>query len=52
MHDGGMRSTKHNKNNKVCRLVCWLVVVRIYIALAIFQPYRELESGDNQSLKS
>ena len=23
-----------------------------YIALAIFQPYRDLEAGDNQSLKS
>ena len=30
----------------------WLVVLRIYFALAIFQPYRDLEAGDNQSLKS
>ena len=29
----------------------WLVVLRIYVALAIFQPYRDLEAGDNQSLK-
>ena len=32
-------------------LVCWLVVLRIYVALAVFQPYRDLEAGDNQSLK-
>ena len=25
----------------------WLVVLRIYVALAIFQPYRDLETGDN-----
>ena len=29
----------------------WFVVLRIYIALGIFQPYRDLEAGDNQSLK-
>ena len=29
-----------------------LVVLRIYFAFAIFQPYRDLEAGDNQSLKS
>ena len=29
-----------------------LVVLRNYVALAIFQPYRDLEAGDNQSLKS
>ena len=31
----------------------WLVVLRIYVALAVFQPYRDLEAGDtrNQSLK-
>ena len=27
----------------------WLVVLRIYFALAVFQPYRDLEAGDNQS---
>ena len=27
------------------------VVLRIYVALAVFQPYRDLEAGDNQSLK-
>ena len=29
----------------------WLVVLRINVDLAIFQPYLDLESGDNQSLK-
>ena len=28
-----------------------LVILRIYVALAVFQPYRDLEAGDNQSLK-
>ena len=27
-------------------------VLRIYVALALFQPYRDLEAGYNQSLKS
>ena len=31
---------------------CWLLVVlRINVDLAIFQPYLDLEAGDNQSLK-
>ena len=30
---------------------CWLVVFRINVDLAIFQPYLDLEAGDNQSLK-
>ena len=29
----------------------WLVVLRIYVASAVFQPYRDLEVGNNQSLK-
>ena len=29
----------------------WLVVLRINVALVVFQPYRDLEAGDNQSLK-
>ena len=29
----------------------WLVVLRITVDLAIFQPYLDLEEGDNQSLK-
>ena len=33
-------------------LTGWLVVLRIYVALAVFQRYRDLEAGDNQSLKS
>ena len=32
-------------------LVGRLVVLRIYVALAVFQPYRDLEAGDNESLK-
>ena len=33
-------------------LVGWLVVLRIYVALAIFPLYRDLKAGDNQSQKS
>ena len=29
----------------------WLVVLRIYIVSAVFQPYHDLDAGDNQSLK-
>ena len=29
----------------------WLVVFRIYVASAVFRPYRDLEAGANQSLK-
>ena len=32
-------------------LVGWLVVFLINVDLAIFQPYLDLEAGDNQSLK-
>ena len=32
-------------------LVGWLVVFRINVDLAIFQPYLDLEAGDNQSRK-
>ena len=35
----------------LARQVGWLVVLRIYVALAVFQPYRDLEAGVNQSLK-
>ena len=38
-------------NNFLLSLVGWLVVLRIYVALAIFQPYRDLVAWDNQSLK-
>ena len=39
-----------------CRLACtgWLIdwlILRINVDLAIFQPYLDLEAGDNQSLK-
>ena len=33
-------------------LIGWLVVLMIYVTLAIFQPYRNMEVKDNQSLKS
>ena len=33
------------------RTIGWLVVLRINVDLAIFQPYLDLEAGDNQSLK-
>ena len=32
-------------------MVGLLVVLKINIALPVFQPYRDLEAGDNQSLK-
>ena len=32
--------------------VGWFVVLMVFVALAIFQPYCDLEAGDNQSLKS
>ena len=32
-------------------MVGWFVILRIYVALAVFQPYRDLEAGDDQSLK-
>ena len=32
--------------------VGWLVALRIYVTSAIFQPNRNLEAGNDQSLKS
>ena len=33
-------------------LVGWLYLwIYMYVASAVFQPYRDLEAGDNQSLK-
>ena len=29
----------------------WFGFLRIYVDLAVFQPYLDLEAGDNQSLK-
>ena len=47
----GTRLRTRNESMSVGWFVGWLVVLRIYVALAIFQPYRDLEAGDNQSLK-
>ena len=33
------------------KLVCWFAEVRTYVASAIFQPYLDLEAGNNQSIK-
>ena len=41
----------HFRSRQVGWLVGWLVVLRINVDLAIFQPYLDLEAGDNQSLK-
>ena len=30
----------------------WLVVLRIYVASVVFQPYRDLEAGDNRDLEA
>ena len=30
-------------------MIVWSVVLRIYVNLEIFHPYRDLEAGDNQS---
>ena len=45
--------TEVNSNNigELHPLVGWLVVLRINVDLAIFQPNLVLEAGDNQSLK-
>ena len=44
--DGRQTVRDHNK-----ALVGWLVVLRIYVASVVLQPYRDFEAGDNQSLK-
>ena len=43
----------HAKLPCTCTMVWfrWFGLLRIYVALAVFQPYRDLEAGDNQSLK-
>ena len=33
-------------------VVVVVVIFRMYVALVVFQPYCDLKSGDNQSLKS
>ena len=45
------RNIHHFRSRQVDWLVGWLVVLRINVDLAIFQPYLDLEAGDNQSLK-
>ena len=45
---------RYNHDNcyvEIVGLVGWLVVLRINVDLAIFQPYLDLEAWDNQSLK-
>ena len=34
-----------------CNGLVWFGFLSIYVDLAIFQPYLDLEAGDNQSLK-
>ena len=36
--------------NRFQDVIGWLVVFRIYVASAVFQPYRDLEAGNNKSL--
>ena len=38
-------------NEQYSNFRCLLVVLRIYVTLSVFQPYRDFEAGDNQSLK-
>ena len=44
---------KNCSKDPIVLFYCWLflVVLRINVDLAIFQPYLDLEAGDNQSLK-
>ena len=44
--------TKKNFDEPKNNFIGWLVVLRINVASAVFQPYRDMEAGDNQSLKS
>ena len=43
--------SKFQKQSTYFLDVGWLIVLRIYVASAVFQPYRVIEAGDNQSLK-
>ena len=45
------RKIHHFRSRQVGWLVGMLVVLRINVDLAIFQPYLDLEAGDDQSLK-
>ena len=49
--DPGLKLNELHDNHKITMLVGWLVVLRIYVVLVVFQPYLDLEAGDNQSLK-
>ena len=49
MELGSKRCIPFNLSSAIT--VSWLVVLRINVDLAIFQPYLDLEAGDNQSLK-
>ena len=40
-----------NASKYISYILVWFGLLRIYVALAVFQPYRDLEAGDNQSLK-
>ena len=46
-----LRSQKFNSQIIFPGSLGWSVVLGIYVALAVFQPYRDLEAGDNKSLK-
>ena len=46
-----LSSTKPFHSHRPFEWLGWLVVLRINVDLAIFQPYLDLEAGDNQSLK-
>ena len=45
------RSEKNKKAAKGSDLQKLVGCIEIYVAVAVFQPYRDLEAGDNQSLK-
>ena len=40
----------HNRRWHISSQLGWLVILSIYVASAIFQPYCDLEARDNQSL--
>ena len=41
----------HSTRERCVSNSSWLVVLRICVTSVVFQPYRDLEAGDNQSLK-
>ena len=43
----GAKGSRFKPESDIGLLVVW----GIYVALAIFQPYRDYEAGDNKSLK-